>query len=535
MSTVAPRTTRPEAAPGRRRGPGAGLLAALAGLASAALTLGVAEVVAGLVAPTAAPVLAVGAAFVDVTPAWLKEGAISLFGTNDKVALFVGIGLVLGALAAAAGLLARRRQVLGDLVVLVLGAAGVAAALSRPDAAPLSVLPSAAGALAGVLALRALVARLGRVEEAGRRGQDPDGAGRRAFLAAVGATGAIAGVAFAGGRALGVASRGVAAARSALRLPAPAVAAAPVPAGVDVGVEGVGPWSTPVADFYRIDTALSVPQVDPATWTLRIHGMVEEEVEITYDELVGGELGDLVEQWTTLTCVSNEVGGRLAGNARWLGLPLHLLLERARPVDGADMVLSTSSDGWTASTPLGALTDAGVGALLAFGMDGQPLPTEHGFPVRMVVPGLYGFVSATKWVVDLEVTRYADRTAYWTDRGWSETGVIKTASRIEVPTPLSRAAVGAAVAGGTAWAQGRGVAKVEVRVDDGDWAEAELGERYDDDTWVQWRFPYELTEGRHTLTVRATDGDGVVQTEERADPIPDGASGWHSITVTGTT
>ena len=534
MSTTARTTPAPGAAAAPRRRRGTDLLAALAGLVSAALTLGVAEVLAGLVAPTAAPVLAVGAAFVDVTPGWLKEAAIGLFGTNDKIALFAGMGLVIGLLAAAAGVLARRRQVVGDLLVLALGVVGAAAALSRPDAAPLSVLPSAGGALAGLLALRHLVARLGRVVADERDGRDVGGTGRRSFLAAVGATGALAGVAFAGGRALGVASRGVAAARSALRLPAPAVAAAPVPAGVDVGVEGLGPWSTPVEEFYRIDTALSVPQVDPATWTLRIHGMVEEEVEITYDELVGGDLGDLVEQWTTLTCVSNEVGGRLAGNARWLGLPLHLLLEQARPVDGADMVLSTSSDGWTASTPLGALTDAGVGALLAFGMDGQPLPTEHGFPVRMVVPGLYGFVSATKWVVDLEVTRYVDRTAYWTDRGWSETGVIKTASRIEVPTPLARAAVGAAVAGGTAWAQGRGVAKVEVRLDDGEWAEAELGERYDDDTWVQWRFPYDLTEGRHTLTVRATDGDGVVQTEERADPIPDGASGWHSITVTGT-
>jgi len=529
MTTTAP--ARPGARPGGRRpSRDSAALAALAGVLAAALTLGVAEVVAAVVAPTSAPVLAVGDAFVDLTPAWLKDAAIATFGTADKTALLVGTGLVLTALAALAGVLGRRRRVLGDVVVIALGVVGAVAAATRPDAVSLSPVPSLLGAVAGLLALHLLLDRL-PARGTARRPAEEDGASRRGFLVAAGVTGALAAASFAGGRALGAASRGVASVRSALRLPAPAVAAPPVPGGVDVGVDGVEPWQTPNADFYRIDTALTVPRVDPSTWTLRVHGMVEEEVEIDFAELLGAEL---VESWITLTCVSNEVGGNLISNARWLGLPVRELLARARPTAGADMVLSTSVDGWTASTPLEALVDDDVDALLAVAMNGEPLPTEHGFPVRMVVPGLYGFVSATKWVVDLEVTRFAAQTAYWTDRGWSERGPVKTESRIEVPGPLSRQPAGQAVAAGTAWAQGRGVARVELRLDAGPWQEAELAAVYDDKTWVQWRFPYELPEGSHVLEVRATDETGATQPEERVPPAPDGATGWHSVTVTGT-
>jgi len=529
MTTTAPvqHGARPPG-PGAPRGTTA--RAALAGVLAAALTLGVAEVLAALVAPTSAPVLAVGDAFVDLTPGWLKDFAISTFGTADKTALLVGTGLVLTALAALAGVLGRRRRVLGDAVVIVLGVVGAVAAATRPDAVALSPLPSLLGAVAGLLALHWMLDRLpARGEAAGPAG---DAASRRGFLVSAGVTGVLAAASFAGGRALGAAGRGVSSVRAALRLPAPAVAAPPVPGAVEVGVDGVVPWQTPNADFYRIDTALTVPRVDPSTWTLRVHGMVEEEVEIDFEELLGSEL---VETWVTLACVSNEVGGDLISNARWLGLPIRELLARARPTQGADMVLSTSVDGWTASTPLEALVDDDVDAVLAVAMNGEPLPTEHGFPVRMVVPGLYGFVSATKWVVDLEVTRFDQRRAYWTDRGWSERGPVKTESRIEVPEPLSRQPVGEAVAAGTAWAQGRGVARVEVRVDDGSWQEAELAAVYNDSTWVQWRFPYELAEGSHTLEVRATDESGATQPQERVPPVPDGATGWHSVTVTGTT
>ena len=253
--------------------------------------------------------------------------------------------------------------------------------------------------------------------------------------------------------------------RDALKLPAPKIKAAALPAGVQSPVDGVTPFVTPNADFYRIDTALIVPEIDPSSWELRVHGMVEEEFTMAFDELLGSEL---IESYVTLTCVSNVVGGNLAGNAKWLGFPLREVLARAKPKDGADMVLSTSIDGFSASTPLPVLQD-GRDAMLAVGMNGEPLPLSHGFPVRMVVPGLYGFVSATKWVVDLEVTTFAEKAGYWTSRGWSSHGPIKTASRVEVPRALGRVPAGKVSIGGSAWAQTKGISKVEIQLDDGAW------------------------------------------------------------------
>uniref|UniRef100_UPI0013E97431 molybdopterin-dependent oxidoreductase n=1 Tax=Cellulomonas endophytica TaxID=2494735 RepID=UPI0013E97431 len=283
---------------------------------------------------------------------------------------------------------------------------------------------------------------------------------------------------------------------------------------------------TPNDAFYRIDTAFVVPTIDPSGWSLRVHGLVEREVVLTWEDLLGESL---VEAWVTLACVSNEVGGDLVGNARWLGLPVRGLLARAGMREGADMVLSTSSDGFTASTPLEALTDD-RDALLAVGMNGEPLPYEHGFPARLVVPGLYGYVSATKWVVDLEVTRFADRTAYWTDRGWSERGPVKTASRIEVPRAGAEVPAGTVAVGGTAWAQHRGVTGVEVQVDDGPWQPAVLAGEISVDTWRQWSFRWEATPGQHVLRVRASDPDGP-QTGDVARVVPDGATGWHTVVV----
>jgi hypothetical protein len=290
----------------------------------------------------------------------------------------------------------------------------------------------------------------------------------------------------------------------------------------------VTPWLTPAKDFYRIDTALSVPEIKAEEWELRVHGLVEEEVRLTFQDLLDA---DLIESHVTLTCVSNPVGGNLAGNAKWLGLPIREVLKRARPTAGADMVLSTSIDGFSASTPLEVLQDD-RDAMLAIGMNGEPLPLEHGYPVRMVVPGLYGFVSATKWVVDLEVTRFADSKAYWTQRGWSERGPIKTMARVEVPKSFAVVKAGKVAIGGTAWAQTRGITKVEVQIDGGDWAEAVLSEEASVDTWRQWSFEWDATPGPHYIKVRATDGTGEVQTEQRADPVPDGASGWQSVMVT---
>ena len=277
-----------------------------------------------------------------------------------------------------------------------------------------------------------------------------------------------------------------------------------MPAGVDVGVDGVGPWLTPAGEFYRIDTALTVPSVDPSTWSLRIHGMVEQEVTLTWDELLAS---DLVEAYVTLACVSNPVGGDLISNQKWLGLPIKGLLEKAKPTGDADMVLSTSVDGFTAGTPLAVLMD-GRDALLAIAMDGQPLPFEHGFPVRMVVPGLYGYVSATKWVKDLEVTRFADAQAYWTQRGWSEEGPIKTQSRIDVPKGGKTVPAGSVVVAGTAWAQHRGVKGVQVRVDDGAWNDATLAADGSIDSWRQWTWTWDASPGDHKLYVRAFDPTG---------------------------
>jgi len=549
QTTSPPATTPPPSR--RRRGPSrasAGV-AAVIGLVSAGLALGVAQLVAAAVRPESAPVLAIGSAFIDRVPPWLKDTAIRLFGTNDKLVLLGSMALVIALLAAVAGLAERWRRGAGLVLVVLFGAVAVGAAVTRSGSGPWDAAPGVIGFAVGGVALRLLVERLRDADAAAagrsadRPAQRPGGAtsqgssarrgpSRRSVLGVAAWVAAAAAAAGAAGRALGTAARDAVAARAGLRLPAPAAPASAVPAGVENGVAGTSPYITPNADFYRIDTALTVPAIDPATWSLRIRGMVEQEVEVTFEELLGM---DLVEERVTLTCVSNEVGGGLAGNATWLGLPVATLLERARPLAGADMVLSRSSDGFSASTPIEALTDPARGALLAVGMNGEPLPLEHGFPVRMVVPGLYGFVSATKWVVELEVTRFADATAYWTTRGWSDRGPIKTASRIDVPRGFAQVPQGTVAVGGVAWAQTRGITAVEVQVDDGEWQQATLAAEDGLDTWRQWSYAWDSAAagtGPHTLRVRATDGTGAVQTSERAAPAPDGSSGWHSTTVT---
>lgn len=516
--------------------------AALAGLLAAALTLAVAHLVAAVLPSGSSPLAAVGDAFIDVTPTWLKDLAIDLFGTADKTALLVGMVLVLALLAAGAGVLALRSPGLGTAVVLAVGAGAGLVAATRPGNGPLAALPSVLGALAGAVALRALVRRIPDAPAAdtpaaraapaagaapaadGARAAGPD---RRAFLTGALTVAVVAAVATAAGSVVGATARVAARAREALRLPAAARPAPPVPPGAQSPVPGVTDVVTPNGEFYRIDTALAVPQVDPSTWRLRVHGLVEREVTLTFDELLAA---DLVEAHVTLACVSNPVGGDLVGNALWLGLPVREVLRRAGPLDGADMVLSRSIDGFTASTPLPVLLDD-RDALLAVGMNGEPLPAAHGFPVRLVVPGLYGYVSATKWVTDLEVTRFADREAYWTVRGWSPRGPIKTASRIEVPRSGATVDAGDVAVGGTAWAQHRGITGVELQVDDGDWQPATLSEEISVDTWRQWSWTWPATPGEHVLRVRASDPDGP-QTGEVAGVLPDGATGWHEVRVT---
>ena len=349
---------------------------------------------------------------------------------------------------------------------------------------------------------------------------------RRRFLTWAGGAAVIGGLAAFGGYALQAGSRAVTAIRDTITLPTP-TATATVPPSAELDIEGLSPVVTPNAQFYRIDTALAVPAVDPSTWSLRIHGMVDQEVTLTWDELLALPLE---ESATTLTCVSNEVGGGLIGNAVWLGYPIRELLARAAPTADADMVLSRSVDGFTASTPLAVLEDD-RNAILAIGMNGDPLPPEHGFPVRMVVPGLYGYVSATKWVVDLEVTRFDLAAAYWTDRGWSERGPIKISSRIDVPRSGQTLSEGPITVAGVAWHQHVGIESVDVQVDDGPWQPATLATAISIDTWVQWRFDWDAPSGTHTLRVRATGADGEVQTSDVQGPVPDGSTGLDERTV----
>ncbi|WP_258132108.1 molybdopterin-dependent oxidoreductase [Microbacterium sp. MYb62] len=498
------------------------LRSAAAGLSASFLAVGLAELVAAVVEPSASPFAVIGSGLIDLAPSWAKDTAIALFGTGDKAALIVGIALVLVVVAAGAGILELRRSGIGAVILGALGALAVVAAMIRPGAGPFAWLPGLVAGLVAVIILRLLVARLRPVG-----GLQPDGEDRRRFLlwtAGVAATGAVALII---GNVARGASRSIEAVRAALRLPKAARAAAVVPAGAELAIPGLAPVVTPNAEFYRIDTALIVPQVDPADWSLRIHGMVDREVEITWDELLAMPMQ---ESDVTLACVSNEVGGSLIGNARWLGLPIREVLARAGVDADADMVLSTSADGFTASTPIEALTDD-RDALLAIGMNGEPLPIEHGFPVRMVVPGLYGYVSATKWVTQLEVTRFDRTKAYWTTRGWSDHGPIKLQSRIDVPRRGQAVPAGDVVIAGMAWQQHVGIAGVEVRIDDGPWRAAELATAISTDTWVQWSIDWAAESGAHTVECRALSVDGETQTSDPAAPAPDGAQGWHRIDV----
>ncbi|WP_344740235.1 molybdopterin-dependent oxidoreductase [Microbacterium awajiense] len=493
-------------------------------MAAAVLAAGVGELAAAVVAPASSPFAVIGAALIDLAPPWAKDTAIAWFGTADKIALLVGIAIVMLAVAAGAGLLEAARAPLGEVVVGASAAVGVVVAVTRSDATGIAWLPSALAGLAGVIAIRYLV-RLAVGSAPGAVPHQPPvdtEVPRRRFLAWTGAAGVVGVLALIGGNLARAGERAVTAARDALGLPAPAVKAPPVPAGAELDIPGLARIVTPNDAFYRIDTALVVPEVDPAGWSLRIHGMVEREVVISWNELVSLPLE---ESYTTLACVSNPVGGTLIGNAKWLGYPIRELLARAAPSADADMVLSTSIDGFSASTPLDVLTDDRA-SILAVGMNDEPLPIEHGFPVRMVVPGLYGYVSATKWVVDLEVTRFDRSTAYWTTRGWSARGPIKLQSRIDVPRRGQGLTAGDTVIAGVAWQQHVGVSGVEVQIDEGPWVQASLAPAISDDTWVQWSLPWTATEGSHLIRCRAISATGEVQTEERAAVAPDGATGW---------
>ncbi|MER5934884.1 molybdopterin-dependent oxidoreductase [Streptomyces sp. NPDC002054] len=529
MDTEAETPAEPTAEPKLWLGAVAGLAAGFAGLCTA-------ELAAAAVRPESSPVTAVGGAVVDRTPAFVKDWAIRQFGTADKVVLLAGVVVLLACVAAAAGMLAVRRRAAGVAVAGAFGVLGAATALSRPEAGARDALPSLAGGVAAAGVLLLLATALSRPRPAwwqpgagGAWALDRRGFGR--LLTAALAVSAGAGLA---GRRLGAfGSAGATASRAGVRLPPPASPAPPLPAGVELRVPGLSPFLTPNRDFYRVDTALVVPRVDADTWSLRIHGTgVTRPLTLTFADLLARPL---VERDITLACVSNEVGGPYVGNARWLGVPLADLLREAgvRPPSRggpADQLVARSVDGMTLGTPVEAVMD-GRDALLAIGMNGEPLPFDHGFPVRMVVPGLYGYVSACKWLRELRLTTFAEYDAYWIRRGWAEQAPVKTQSRIDTPRPFAKPAAGRVAVAGVAWAQHRGIDRVEVRVDGGPWQQARLAAPDGVDTWRQWVWEWDAEPGSHTLEARATDGTGAPQTGERAGTVPDGATGWHTVTV----
>ncbi len=517
-----PRTAPHDDAPGRPRG-WAWLSGAIAGLSGVAI----ADLTAWFVAPAGAPIPAVGSAIIDLLPAALVNWGKETLGTADKPILLVIVFLGVIALCGLAGVLELRRPYAGGAVFGGVAVIGLLAVLTSAQASIGAVLPTVLGLLVGYLLLRAMIERLRRWQP--RRAMPDDEvrqSARRIFLTWLVALGVVSAAGAIAGRVLTTAAGAAQDARSRLKLPTP-VKTDPVPSGAELGIDGLSTYITPNDDFYRIDTALQVPSLDTADWSLTITGMVEKDVTISWSDLIAKPL---VEHVATLTCVSNEVGGDLIGNATWLGYPIRELLAQARPKAGADMVLSLSEDGWTAGTPLSALTDPNRMALLAVGMNGEPLPVEHGYPVRMVVPGLYGYVSATKWVREMKVTTFATDQGYWTPLGWSAKGPVKTGSRIDVPRKRHVDA-GQVVVAGVAWDQHTGISKVEVGID-GAWNEAQLAGEASADTWRQWVYRWDATPGSHQVAVRATNADGQVQTADSAPPAPDGATGWHTVTIT---
>jgi len=523
------------------------LLARLAGVAAAAVGLGVGELVAATGTVGQSLVGSVGSEVIDQAPGAVVRAAIDALGTADKPVLVTTIVAICLALGALVGPAARRRPWVGPVAFTVVAALGAIAGWRDPLAdRGITVFAAACAAVAGSATLALLLRRLpaaarptapATVEAAG---PDPSSiplpragaADRRAFLAWTGAAAGVGVVAALGGRAISrrsVESASRATADIVLPPPAATVPGTPSPgAAVGLEVEGLTPFVTPNDDFYRIDTALTLPRPDLDGWRLRLAGEVDAPFELSYEELLALPM---VEAPVTLACVSNRVGGDLVGNAVWQGVPLADLLERAGVRPTGEQVVGRSLDGFTAGFPLETALD-GRTALVAVGMNGEPLPVLHGFPARLVVEGLYGYVSATKWLSSIELKGWEDFDGYWIDLGWSKEGPIKTQSRIDVPRSGAEVDAGEVAVAGVAWAPGRGISAVEVQVDDGPWMPAELGPGASDATWRQWVVRWKATPGDHRLRVRATDGEGEVQTEDLAAPAPNGASGWHSREVT---
>ena len=531
----------------RTRGTGRFAASAVIGILTVGAALAAAEVAAYFTGQATTPVDAVGSAVIGLTPAPVKEFMIAHVGTNDKPLLIAGVLVVLALLAVVAGRLALRRRLAGITLIVIVGVVGAVAAVTRPANGASSLLPSFAGTIAAIAVmcwlaglyqrdtaarrdLRASAAQpdqRGAGDQPAREDAPPAGQSRRGFLIASGGTAAAAALVGLGAGKLATEKYAVTTARSAVRIPR-ATRLAATPAGLHPDVPGLGPFFTPNGSFYRVDTALVLPQVDPASWTLRIDGMVDRPVEISYDQLLRRTLE---EHDMTLSCVSNDVGGPYVGNARWIGALLAPLLRRAGLRPGADQLLARSADGMTIGTPLASVLD-GRASLLAVAMNGQPLPVQHGFPCRVLVPGLYGYSSACKWVTELTVTTYQAQAAYWVQQGYAQIGTMKIASRIDVPRSSARVAAGTVTVAGIAWATHRGIDAVELRIDNGGWQQTRIAAQDTPDTWRQWSYDWQAGPGTHTLQVRAVDSSGIVQTGAQQQPFPSGATGWHTISVT---
>jgi DMSO/TMAO reductase YedYZ molybdopterin-dependent catalytic subunit len=503
---------------------------ALSGAAAAALALGISELAAGIFSGLPSLIEAVGNWVIDIVPEPIKHWAISVFGTNDKLALLVGMTLVVILLGAMVGMVARKHFGVAMVAFIGFGVLGALAA-SRDQAVSLGMAMISGGlaAISGLLSLQWLLGIAPPASELEDAQPSPDPS-RRSFIFGVTAILGLAALSAGVGRALLERAKVVVAGRAEVVLPTPAEAVGVVPAPADItGIEGLSPVITPNDSFYRIDAAFSVPRVDLPDWTLAIKGMVDRPYTIDYSDILEMRM---VERYVTLSCVSNNVGGDLVGNAKWLGVPLTEILDRAGVQPDAEQIVGRSVDDFTVGFPVEVAYD-GRDALLAVGMNDEPLPFEHGFPARLVVAGLYGYVSATKWISEIELTRWDDFDAYWVPRGWAKEAPVKTQSRIDTPSSGAEVPQGPRRVAGVAWAPNRGIARVEVQLgEDAPWLDAELSEPLSDNSWRQWAIEWDAQPGNHTIRVRATDGEGEVQTEAIVPPAPDGATGWHTIETT---
>ncbi|MBV9140473.1 MAG: molybdopterin-dependent oxidoreductase [Pseudonocardiales bacterium] len=501
-------------------------VAAFVGLLSVAAGLGVGHLVAGLVSSRASPFLAVGNSAIDLTPLWLRDFAIRTFGTYDKTILLLGMAVVIGLIGVGVGLVSRRSRTPGLVLIVVLGTLATAAVTTRPKAGLLDFLAPLAALIASVGTFVVLHER-GRTSGAQAAEGATVEASRRALLTGSAAVVAGAGIAAAGGQLL-AGRGGVEASRQAVGRIVPTLSPQRIPPKADFAADGSPTFITPNRDFYRIDVNLTLPRLRAEDWRLRVHGMVARELTLTWRDLISRPL---IERPVTMSCVSNEVGGHLISTAHFTGVSLADVLSEVGVRPGADQVFTTSVDGWTCGSPTAVLADPGRHAMLVIGMNGAPLPIEHGFPVRMIVPGLYGFVSGTKWITDMELTTFDAQRAYWLQRGWAQRAPMKTMSRIDSPAAFGRVSPDTPITG-VAWAPTKGIKTVEVRLDHGPWQPAELSTEVNLDTWRMFRLRGPWEPGHHLAEVRATDKTGYTQTADRNGPIPDGATGWHSVQFT---